>query len=425
MQSHAKDDAVVVRDVGKRYRIGARQGGMFQYQSLRDSIANAAKFARRRRRAGRGALDDDGNSFWALKDVNFSVKRGEVVGVIGRNGAGKSTMLKVLSRITKPTTGEIEVRGRVGSLLEVGTGFHPELTGRENIYLNGAILGMTRREVKLKFDDIAAFSEIERFLDTPVKQYSSGMYTRLAFAVAAHLEPEILVVDEVLAVGDAAFQKKCLGKMKDVAAQGRTVLFVSHNMAAVQTLCDAAIVFSRGRAGEKTGVDAAIQRYMMDSASAGPGDLRTVKRVGTGDVVLTEIAASSDLSPSGWVCGAEARLRFTIDNRTGKPVKGLKVATALTGTLGQPIVQFNTDLVGGEPDVPPGQSRVELRIPRCPLIAGSYTLTTYLGHGQLVTDWIGDAGAVEVFDGAYFPSGKSMEARYGHVCVDHVFERMA
>ena len=186
-------------------------------------------------------------TFWALKDISFEVKDGEVLGIIGRNGAGKSTLLKILSRITKPTTGSADVYGRVGSLLEVGTGFHPELTGRENIFLNGAILGMTRREIQRRFDEIVAFAEVEQFLDTPVKRYSSGMYMRLAFAVAAHLEPEILVVDEVLAVGDAAFQKKCLGKMSDVAHSGRTVLFVSHNLAAVERICDTAVFLQNGR----------------------------------------------------------------------------------------------------------------------------------------------------------------------------------
>ena len=207
----------------------------------------------------RGTADE----FWALKDVSFEVQPGEVIGIIGRNGAGKSTLLKVLSRITEPSEGWIEMRGRVGSLLEVGTGFHPELTGRENIYLNGAILGMSRREIARKFDEITAFAEIEKFLDTPVKRYSSGMFVRLAFAVASHLEPEILIVDEVLAVGDAAFQKKCLGKMDQVSRTGRTVLFVSHNMAAIKSLCHRAILFDAGRVDHDGCVDDAVNRYLL------------------------------------------------------------------------------------------------------------------------------------------------------------------
>jgi lipopolysaccharide transport system ATP-binding protein len=210
---------------------------------------------------------DTTEEFWALKDVNFEVKRGEVVGIIGRNGAGKSTLLKILSRITEPTEGRVEIRGRVASLLEVGTGFHPELTGRENIYLNGAILGMSRAEIRRKFDEIVAFAEIEKFLDTPVKRYSSGMYVRLAFAVAAHLEPEILIVDEVLAVGDAEFQKKCLGKMQDVAGGGRTVLFVSHNMGAVSTLTERCLYLAQGRIAFSGETSQCIEEYLSPQLS--------------------------------------------------------------------------------------------------------------------------------------------------------------
>src|SRR5262245_55876630 len=218
------DVAIRVEGLGKQYRLGAQQE---RYHTFADQIKKWTSVRRLLRRRSR---DEKRPTFWALKDVSFEVRRGEVVGVIGRNGAGKSTLLKILSRVTEPTEGGADIHGRVGSLLEVGTGFHPALTGRENVYLNGAILGMRRREVSRKFDEIVAFAEVEKFVDTPVKHYSSGMYTRLAFAVAAHLEPEILIVDEVLAVGDQAFQKKCLGKMGEVARGGRTVLFVSHNM---------------------------------------------------------------------------------------------------------------------------------------------------------------------------------------------------
>ena len=228
------DIAIEVHRLGKRYTIG---GERKPYRTLRESLTGGFRAPRR----------PAGKTFWALKDVSFQINRGEVVGIIGRNGAGKSTLLKVLSRITEPTEGEVDINGRVGSLLEVGTGFHPELTGRENIYLNGAILGMRRAEITRRFDEIVAFAETEKFLDTPVKFYSSGMYTRLAFAVAAHLDPEILIVDEVLAVGDAEFQKKCLGKMQAVAGQGRTVLFVSHSMPSVLRLCRTAVFMEQGR----------------------------------------------------------------------------------------------------------------------------------------------------------------------------------
>src|SRR5207247_905772 len=233
------DIAIRVENLSKRYEIGAAKR---RHDTLRDQLADGLKALFR----NKGQPRQRKESIWALKDVSFEIKHGEVVGFIGRNGAGKSTLLKILSRITEPTAGHAEVRGRVGSLLEVGTGFHHELTGRENIYLNGAILGMKKAEIDRKFDEIVDFSGVEKFIDTPVKHYSSGMHVRLAFAVAAHLEPEILLVDEVLAVGDAAFQKKCLGKMGDVAKKGRTVLFVSHNMAAVTRLCPKAILLDNG-----------------------------------------------------------------------------------------------------------------------------------------------------------------------------------
>src|SRR5437868_7121604 len=231
------DLAIRCENLSKQYRIGSIE----RYQTLRDTISNSFRRIR--------TISQNGNGYiWALNDVSFEIKRGEVVGIIGLNGAGKSTLLKILSRITAPTRGAAKIHGRVGSLLEVGTGFHLELTGRENIYLNGAILGMRKAEITSRFDEIVAFSEVEKFLDTPVKHYSSGMYIRLAFAVAAHLEPEVLVVDEVLAVGDAAFQKKCLGKMSEVSQGGRTVLFVSHNMATVEHLCQHALVLDHGQA---------------------------------------------------------------------------------------------------------------------------------------------------------------------------------
>jgi len=257
---------IQVKNLGKRYRIGQRE----RYFALRDVISEAVR-APFRALAHFGQKTNNRNNFiWALKDVSFEVKHGEVLGVIGRNGAGKSTLLKVLTQITEPTEGRATIRGRVASLLEVGTGFHPELTGRENIYLNGAILGMSKKEIQRKFDEIVSFSEIEEFLDTPAKRYSSGMYVRLAFAVAAHLEPEILLVDEVLAVGDVQFQKKCLTKMGDVAQEGRTVLFVSHNMGAIGELCSRVILLEEGRLTiDGSSVDT-IHKYLADGAISSP-----------------------------------------------------------------------------------------------------------------------------------------------------------
>lgn len=259
---------ITVKNIGKKYTISHQQRE--EYSSLRDVINNGAlSLGRKLIRPFRSSLDTlplapASEDFWALKAVSFEVKQGDRIGIIGKNGAGKSTLLKILSRITEPTTGSIRIKGRVASLLEVGTGFHPELTGRENIFLNGAILGMQREEIRSKFDEIVDFAEIERFLDTPVKHYSSGMYVRLAFAVAAHLEPEILIVDEVLAVGDSQFQKKCLGKMEDVGREGRTVLFVSHNMGAVKRLCDSCLLLNEGKI-ESAGVsEYVIRSYMSD-----------------------------------------------------------------------------------------------------------------------------------------------------------------
>ncbi len=250
---------IEVNNLSKKYHLGAT----VNHDSLRDFIA--CQFGK----IIRGSEQSKGekNTFWALKDVSFEVQAGEVLGVIGKNGAGKSTLLKILSRITKPTEGEAKIRGRVGSLLEVGTGFHPELTGRENIFLNGSILGMKKSEIKAKFDEIVAFSEVEKFLDTPVKRYSSGMYVRLAFAVAAHLEPEILLVDEVLAVGDASFQRKCLGKMRDVSQTGRTILFISHNMLAVQNLCDRVIWLADGKIKKNGEVQSVVSNYLKSEYS--------------------------------------------------------------------------------------------------------------------------------------------------------------
>jgi lipopolysaccharide transport system ATP-binding protein len=265
------DVVIRAQGLGKKYTIG-HQDSNERYTALRDVIARTAKgFAISARDMLRGrqlVAGDTTEEFWALKDVDFEIKRGEIVGVVGRNGAGKSTLLKVLSRITEPSVGRVEIKGRVASLLEVGTGFHPELSGRENIFLNGAILGMTRAEIKRKFDEIVAFAEIERFLDTPVKRYSSGMYVRLAFAVAAHLEPEILIVDEVLAVGDAEFQKKCLGKMGEVASDGRTVLFVSHNSAAIKRLCSTCILMKNGRVqGQFWSVSEGLSEYLSQNST--------------------------------------------------------------------------------------------------------------------------------------------------------------
>jgi lipopolysaccharide transport system ATP-binding protein len=302
-----RDIAFKIENLGKLYRIGARQ----EYRTLRETLVSNIKRLNIKR------LDQkDDNLIWALKDVSFGVKQGEVVGIIGRNGAGKSTLLKVLSHITEPTKGRVSLYGRVGSLLEVGTGFHPELTGRENIYLNGAILGMKKAEIVRKFDEIVDFSEIEKFLDTPVKRYSSGMYVRLAFAVAAHLEPDILLIDEVLAVGDVAFQRKCFGKIGDVVKQGRAVLLVSHNLAAIQALCSRALLLHGGDLVED-GLPSEVVRHYLSLLSTGPDQqsVSLLPRVTGGNevrLIAIELVDENELVTDSFEFGSEMRIRFTI-----------------------------------------------------------------------------------------------------------------
>jgi lipopolysaccharide transport system ATP-binding protein len=325
------DAVITVENLSKRYLIGHTSGE--RYIALRDVLGREARnFVHKAVNLFRGRQiiqGDQVEELWALKDVNLEIKRGEVVGIIGRNGAGKSTLLKILSRITEPTEGRVLIRGRVASLLEVGTGFHPELTGRENIFLNGAILGMTQREIRKKFDEIVTFAGMERFLDTPVKRYSSGMYTRLAFAVAAHLEPEILVVDEVLAVGDLEFQKKCLGKMGEVARGGRTVLFVSHNMAAVKSLTTRGIVLDAGRAVFFGNTEHAIQHYVqLTSRSSGTKESRAWGRGRHTTIQDVRFLTKDDYQPTTrYVPGDPLILEVTIDK---DDIPGLSVELVLT-----------------------------------------------------------------------------------------------
>ena len=311
---------ITVENLGKSYLVGHQSASHDRYSSLRDVISrHASNFGRKLFDMLRGKQIIQGDiveEFWALQDVSFEVWPGEVVGIVGGNGAGKSTLLKVLSRITEPTRGKICLRGRVASLLEVGTGFHPELSGRENVFLNGAILGMSQHEVRKKFDEIVEFAEVERFLDTPVKRYSSGMYVRLAFAVAAHLDPEILVVDEVLAVGDAKFQKKCLGKMQDVSRQqGRTVLFVSHNMAAVKSLCTRAICLERGKIVADDKPEPVLQRYYHSGETNvldGNIPKERARQMGTGEVQFTRVSLMDENGERTSVIPTGSQLQFVV-----------------------------------------------------------------------------------------------------------------
>ena len=359
---------IEVRRLSKRYRLGA-----IGATSLREE-------ANRLWDRLRGTPHPDAQEFWALRDVSFDVQPGEVVGVIGRNGAGKSTLLKLLSRITEPTSGSARLRGRVASLLEVGTGFHPELTGRENVFLNGAILGMTRAEVRQKFDEIVAFAEVEQFIDTPVKRYSSGMYVRLAFAVAAHLEPEILIIDEVLAVGDTAFQRKCLGKMDVVARGGRTVLFVSHNMAAVQHLCKSAVWLHAGQLVRQGPVLECVAAYLK-SATESQGEIDTfalAQGAEQSDLRFLRVAA---LTPDGRPApqhNLSVGVTIEIDYELARSVRGAQVAFELWNELGVCVLcstDFDTDPARSFADKPMGRHRAGCRIPPDFLRPGIYSLS--------------------------------------------------
>jgi len=426
----ASDIAVTVEALSKRYLVGHQLGGRERYTALRDVIAREARGMARRAVdlvRGRQIVEgDEVEEFWALKDVSFEVKRGEIMGIIGRNGAGKSTLLKVLSRVTEPTEGRAVLRGRIASLLEVGTGFHPELTGRENIFLNGAVLGMTRAEVKRKFDEIVAFAEVERFLDTPVKRYSSGMYVRLAFAVAAHLEPEILVVDEVLAVGDAAFQKKCLGKMRDVASRdGRTVLFVSHSMAAIENMCDSALLLRQGRCVAHGATHTVVQEYLNAVSRITVSPLAERKdREGTGEFRIVGMALENadGSEATAFKCGAEGVLHLTIDNRAARPLRNVRVAVVIDDAAGRHVALMDTWLVGADiAELAVGRTSLRAVMPRVVLAPGRYFVTIWSAISETVVDWVKDAGAFDVEEGDYFGSGHLPPPGYGQFVLDHQF----
>ena len=420
---------IAVENLSKRYLIEHKPGtqGYKRYTALRDVVGHELRnLARKAIDVARGRhvpLGREIEEFWALKDVNFEIKEGEVVGIIGRNGAGKSTLLKILSRITEPTAGRVLLRGRVGSLLEVGTGFHPELTGRENIYLNGAILGMTRREIAKKFDEIVAFAEVERFLDTPVKRYSSGMYVRLAFAVAAHLEPDILIVDEVLAVGDAEFQKKCLGKMDDVSRrEGRTVLFVSHNMGVIGKLCPSTVWLDRGSIRQNGKTAAVIREYLSQGALN--SDL-IVKL----DELPRQYVEGNELRFTSieWLCdlplrhgeGVKARIFFEIR----APVSNVAISIGFCDLGGKRVLTYDTDLQDGyRPNLPrAGVYAVDVQIDALPLLPDTYLVDIGSRAGDVggMFDFIPSALQLEVLTGpttrgflAQRSSGVRLESRW-------------
>jgi len=409
-----KEIVIKVENIGKNYKIGKKE----KYLSLRDSIANAIKLPYEIL-AGKKSLKK--SDFWALKNVSFEVKKGEVVGIIGRNGAGKSTLLKILSRITEPTTGKITLKGRVSSLLEVGTGFHSELTGRENIYLNGAILGMTKKEIDMKFNDIVEFSGIEKFLDTPVKKYSSGMYVRLAFAVAAHLEPEILIVDEVLSVGDAEFQKKCLGKMKDVASSGRTVLFVSHNMAAIENLCGRCILLRDGKIEDIGSTNKIINKYlkMLDKVAEVSIDKRK-DRVGNGPLRIIKVyfINKNNLITNNLTAGEKTSIVLELSNKINKKSR-LQIAIGIDNEKGQRICNFNNDITAEDLIIHTNSKRIICSISNLPFTEGRYFITTFIKINEEISDWVSNASTFNVISEKVFLKGKPQYKNQGNVLIKH------
>jgi lipopolysaccharide transport system ATP-binding protein len=399
-----------VRNLGKQYRIGTHGP---RYKTLRDRIASGFRF--RRPSAEKPTAD----RFWAVRNVNFDIPEGQIVGVIGRNGAGKSTLLKLISRITEPTEGEIELAGRVRSLLEVGTGFHPELTGRENIFMNGAILGMTKAEITSKFDAIVEFAEVEQFIDTPVKHYSSGMYLRLAFAVAAHLEPEILIVDEVLAVGDATFQKKCLGKMNEVSRQGRTVLFVSHNMVAVENLCSRGLVMEHGQVVFDGPAREAIATYLSAGESETGQDLRrnAARREGTGDVRITSYEI---ISPDGTIVRAGDPFTIRLHYECRQQVKTPVFAISILTRSNLPLFTIFTKDLNYRIDEISGEGFIDLQFHSPNLLAGSYIL--HIGVTDEVEsgwkDHVTEGVELDIAEADVYGSGKLRGASFGVLFYD-------
>jgi lipopolysaccharide transport system ATP-binding protein len=388
--------AISAHGLGKRYRLGRVESGLRR-------LHRAA-----RRQSGPGEL-------WALQDVSFDVPEGAALGVIGSNGAGKSTLLKILAHITEPTTGYVDVAGRVGALLEVGTGFSPELTGRENIYLNGTLLGMSRAEIDRRLDEIVAFAGVEQHLDKPVKWYSSGMYVRLGFAVAAHLEPDILIVDEVLSVGDLAFQQKCLGRMGEVVGGGRTVLFVSHNLAAVSAFCSTAMYLKDGQVCARGATAEVIDRYIDDVKSRAYVDVRErVDRQGDGRIRFTEIRVGGGSSvKTGDTC--EVSLFYEGDPGAGS----VRVAFAVYGALVEPIFQCLNDDSGDLITQVDAEGAFTCTIPRLPLSPGHYTLTVVCEIDGRVADYVDQAAVLEVIEGDFFGTGRIPSQSHGAFCIDH------
>jgi lipopolysaccharide transport system ATP-binding protein len=395
--------AIRIENLGKSYRVNhaVESGG---YRTLRESLTDlAAAPLRRLRNPGH---DGSVEEFWALKDVSFDIMPGEVVGIIGRNGAGKSTLLKILSRVTKPTKGSVTINGRVGSLLEVGTGFHPELTGRENIYMNGSILGMSRREISRNFDEIVDFAEVERFIDTPVKRYSSGMQVRLAFAVAAHLQPEILIVDEVLAVGDMGFQTKCLGKMSEVASDGRTVAFVSHNMAAVANLCKRGVLLDGGQIKTDSTPETAIEQYNQSFLRAQSTNLREIKRPQQFKPVIARVQFNKAATEESSTIFTGDSLTIDIEYEHLVPLRDAYFGLTFQSSQGVNVLWCQSRLQQGDFPILPSRGSIRCHLPSLPLVPGCYSIAVGCGTGSMQLDYVERACHLDIAPTDFFGTGR-------------------
>lgn len=426
------DVAIAVENLSKKYLIGHERSRREPYTALRDVIAREARnFTRKGLDFLRGrqiVQGDEIEDFWALRDVSFEVKRGEVLGIVGRNGAGKSTLLKILSRITEPSSGRAVLKGRLASLLEVGTGFHGELTGRENIFLNGAILGMRKAEIGSKLDEIVAFSEVEQFLDTPVKRYSSGMYVRLAFAVAAHLEPEILIIDEVLAVGDSEFQKRCLGKMGEVAKDGRTVLFVSHNLSAVEALCDRAVILDRGGVHAIGQAKSVASKYlrMFATDKIVQGELASLRRSGKGQVRFDRIEfqdrhGNTITSP---VTGDDLNVVISFGG-TSVERQTSRVGITFYNSNEVPLFLCGSELVSNNPIQVGAGDTLVCSIPRLPLSGGAYKVGLSLERKGEIEDSLQELISVSIEDSTFYGTPRNLPSGWEGkvVLVEHGWRR--
>jgi len=407
--------AIKVEKLGKRYELLHKRGN--KADSLVGAFANGLSSLFRP-----GSGDQTKEEFWALRDIDLEIVQGDRVGIIGRNGAGKSTLLKILSRIVKPTTGKIEFQGRMASLLEVGTGFHGDLSGRENIYLNGSILGMTRREIDSKFDEIVAFSEIEKFLDTPVKRYSSGMYVRLAFGVAAHLDPEILIVDEVLAVGDAMFQKKCLGKMREISGQGKTILFVSHNMAALQNLCNKGMVLKNGEVDLGiTDTESAIKHYIRESVTLGRTRIgERTDREGEGLIRFSNITLLDNNKHEVSAVHSGEAVSFVVETDTkGEGLNNISMAITLYSEDGVEMITLANHIAGEAFARVKDNQKIVCTIQKFPLTKGDYVGNVSIYKDGILQDYVKEGFSLTVHEGDFYGTGRILPGNQASVLIDH------